>query len=526
MTLGKKIRCLREKNGYEQKELASKLGHSTGLIAEWESNETTPSIVDITNLCSLFSVSADYFLIENGSDSVNHFNDGNDDDNNQFPLHKSIEKVPNKKNRWKKWLFLSLALLLILSGVFAICKTLPQILENFSYKEKTPSKIEEEKTFHENSDAIEIASKSVVKIYCYNKNNEELATGSGFIAYSPDIVITNYHVIKNASYCTVSTEQNITIDVKGVICFSKEKDIAVLKLAKIIDVSPLKIGNSIKMKKGDPVVAVGSPLGLKNTVSEGILSGRVEEEAINALQFTASISSGSSGGALFNDMGEVIGITYASYIDGQNLNLAIPIEYVDEIYNLGEHNIKSFSDLFEDDYTESKANLAKWIKQNGEVIDFSVMGLYNEAPIPEGFYVEYYDDNHEYCISYHTKEDKIQLSSYYYPEQAIYPHIYIVSIPIDSSIANYCAYEIDVYETAEILITAIGEMDTETFDETQNLYCTEYNAYNDYFGYCMPWGEYEEIYRLEICNLISCLEWALENEGIGITLADIGFTIY
>lgn len=87
------------------------------------------------------------------------------------------------------------------------------------------------------------------------------------------------------------------------------------------------------IKKGETVVAIGSPLGIKNTVSTGVLSGRLMEDSMYVLQFTAPISNGSSGGALFDNNGNVIGITYASYVDGQNLNLAIPVELANELYN-------------------------------------------------------------------------------------------------------------------------------------------------------------------------------------------------
>ena len=82
-------------------------------------------------------------------------------------------------------------------------------------------------------------------------------------------------------------------------------------------------------------------MGIKNSVSTGDFSGRIPEDGYNVLQFTASISPGSSGGALFNENGEVIGVTFASYTNGQNLNLAIPINIVTEIYNNRVEPIKT-----------------------------------------------------------------------------------------------------------------------------------------------------------------------------------------
>ena len=103
--------------------------------------------------------------------------------------------------------------------------------------------------------------------------------------------------------------------------------------------------------KGETVTAIGSPLGIKNTVSKGNLSARIMQDGYDVLQFTAPISNGSSGGALFNEKGEVIGITFASFVEGQNLNLAIPIELVDNLYQSKSLSIEPTS--FEDIYMEN-----------------------------------------------------------------------------------------------------------------------------------------------------------------------------
>ena len=107
--------------------------------------------------------------------------------------------------------------------------------------------------------------------------------------------------------------------------------------------SPLVIADSSSAQVGDTVYAIGSPLGLKNTVSNGIISAIREEGNHSDVQITAPISSGSSGGVLLNIYGEALGITYASYSDGQNLNFAIPSsEFVDKLQN---SEIKRFEDI-------------------------------------------------------------------------------------------------------------------------------------------------------------------------------------
>ena len=78
--------------------------------------------------------------------------------------------------------------------------------------------------------------------------------------------------------------------------------------------------------RGQKVVAIGSPLGLFNSVSDGIISGFREIHSVNMIQFTAPISHGSSGGAVLNMQGEVIGISTAGFDSGQNINLAVSYE--------------------------------------------------------------------------------------------------------------------------------------------------------------------------------------------------------
>lgn len=188
------------------------------------------------------------------------------------------------------------------------------------------------KPFSENPDAIDAASKSVVEITVYDKSNTAIAGGSGFFAFDSKTIITNYHVIENAYKIEIIDDDDNTVEVSFIYNVNKEKDIAILRIDKEGSYSPLKVATSAELKKGESVVAIGSPLGLKNTISKGTISNFVEQDGIDMIQFTAAISHGSSGGALLNDSGEVIGITSGSYVDGQNLNLAIPAEEIVDLY--------------------------------------------------------------------------------------------------------------------------------------------------------------------------------------------------
>ena len=188
------------------------------------------------------------------------------------------------------------------------------------------------KPFSENPDAIDAASKSVVEITVYDKSNTAIAGGSGFFAFDSKTIITNYHVIENAYKIEIIDDDDNTVEVATIYNVNKDKDIAILQIEKEGSYSPLKVSAAESLKKGESVVAIGSPLGLKNTISKGTISNFVEQDGIDMIQFTAAISHGSSGGALINDSGEVIGSTSGSYVDGQNLNLAIPAAEITDLY--------------------------------------------------------------------------------------------------------------------------------------------------------------------------------------------------
>lgn len=201
--------------------------------------------------------------------------------------------------------------------------------------------------FSDDPTAISAASQSVVKLNCYDKNGDLYATGSGFACFSNNVIVTNYHVIEGGVYSIeASTEDGNTFEITYVLATDEAKDIAILGTSTPHNLALLQPGNSDDLQKGEKVVAIGSPLGLLNSVSTGVFSGYTDENGMAVLQFTASISSGSSGGALFNDAGEVLGITFASYEAGQNLNLAIPITQVERVWNNTTHTKMTVAEFY------------------------------------------------------------------------------------------------------------------------------------------------------------------------------------
>lgn len=162
--------------------------------------------------------------------------------------------------------------------------------------------------------------------------------GSGFIINSDGFLITNFHVIEGETQISVEvylvksgqlerkTYKNVQI-----IAINKFNDMALLKITDkdAPHFSRVLLGDSETLSVGEPVFAIGSPLGLERTVTQGIVSTKTRElQGELYLQTTAQINPGNSGGPLFNMRGEVVGITNMKITFGEGLGFAIPINAV------------------------------------------------------------------------------------------------------------------------------------------------------------------------------------------------------
>jgi len=154
--------------------------------------------------------------------------------------------------------------------------------------------------------------------------------GTGFAVEPSGIIATNLHVVAGESEVVVELLDGRKFPVKQVLAFDMTRDLALLDLGLAKPMPFLPLGDSDAVSPGDPVVAIGNPLGvLSYTVSDGLISSvRKLGDELTVLQISAPISQGSSGGPLFNQFGEVIGVTSAIIPSGQNINFAIPSNYV------------------------------------------------------------------------------------------------------------------------------------------------------------------------------------------------------
>lgn len=168
------------------------------------------------------------------------------------------------------------------------------------------------------------ANGAIVTIVMAN-NDKPIAQGTGFVVASNGVIVTNYHVIETGNVAVVKFPDGTILSVDGVLTADKLRDLAIVKVhGKTF--RTLTLGNSDRIQVGEEVVAIGNPLGLELTVSNGIISGMRTDEKLGGkfLQSTAPISPGSSGGPLFNMQGEVVGINTSYLEGGENLNFAIP----------------------------------------------------------------------------------------------------------------------------------------------------------------------------------------------------------
>lgn len=181
------------------------------------------------------------------------------------------------------------------------------------------------------SEIAKLLKPSIVSIMVYDSDGNELGSASGVIATSDGKIFTNYHVVEGASSAKITLSDGNVYDVKYISGYDPKYDAVVLKV-NAVNLQPAKFNSSSSAQIGDEIYTLGNPLGLEDTISDGLIStiNRVVEGE-TFIQISAPISQGSSGGALINEQGEVIGITTAGLTDGQDLNFAIPYEDFKEI---------------------------------------------------------------------------------------------------------------------------------------------------------------------------------------------------
>ena len=186
--------------------------------------------------------------------------------------------------------------------------------------------------------AAEKALSSVVNIFISNRgfNRNRNAVGSGVIFSKEGHIVTNTHILNNASSVFVEFNDGELTEAI-LIGADKYSDIAVLKINGFEDLNPIESAESNNIKVGDEVLAIGNPFGVGKTVTSGIISATGRDYGnpyLELLQTDAAINPGNSGGALLNERGNLIGINSSIYSKTgtySGIGFAIPSEKVIQV---------------------------------------------------------------------------------------------------------------------------------------------------------------------------------------------------
>lgn len=188
------------------------------------------------------------------------------------------------------------------------------------------------------------ASEFTYEITAY-QDDGYYSTGTGFSINREGWIVTNYHVIEGANNIVAESLAGVYYPVDQVIAFDREMDLAILKISHARSYALL---NKTTYATGDQIYTLGSSKGLTGSFSNGVIAEKnreLEGFPVTFIQISAPISQGNSGGPLLNECGEVIGVNSRTYLEGQNLNFAIPVRYLGDLDTTHPLTMEEFAEL-------------------------------------------------------------------------------------------------------------------------------------------------------------------------------------
>ena len=391
----------------------------------------------------------------------------------------------------------TLAQKLIAAGVFT------ESVFNITYNSSTLQELTAEEIYAK-------CSPAVFYIEIYNKSGKAIASGSGFFIDSNGTAVTNYHVISDAYSAKIQlSDTGEVYSVTGVWDYSIQNDWAVIQTD--CKNSPfLTIANPSTVVGAATVYAIGSPLGLQNTISQGIISNPARTNGETTyIQTSAAISSGSSGGALINKYGQAIGITSAGYAEGQNLNLALPLTYISD-YSKNETiplDILTEVTKYLSAYYALVAVTLEYAQEYDEELGHNFYKITNR----QGAYVEY-------NLYYKENQDYIDVYIYY---ESAHSHAFHYFFSINQNTSETLTYYVyEEYKNGEFSKISSGKA---TF------YVSEYSSSFDYPFYDYEGddgSEYDSSCAIELHEYgLSFIQYIFNTYFSGAySIADLGYT--
>ncbi len=344
------------------------------------------------------------------------------------------------------------------------------------------------------------AVKYVGEIVTYDKNGKELALGAGFVISEDGKVATNYHVIEDA-YSAKITINDKEYEIEGVVAYDRIVDVAVLKIS----------GNNLKTAKlcassvttGSTVYAIGSPRGLTNTYTKGIITTAQRDiDGVTYVQHDASITNGNSGGPLVNEYGEVIGINTWTVTDSQNLNFAI---FASELIDIKYFDMLTMSEFYEADNSSPYKMLRNWLIENA-IYDVSSQCYYMKLEENMG------SEQLVFSITYDAEYDSLYTDIVTYSDGIV-----IYSALFFSNYDDDCEAYFETYYQDTALNAASGYIDPGSYSPDNELVFDEIEGITD------GMDQLELGYRNLLYATLMLFDSSLDDLDTGVTLEDFGF---
>lgn len=229
--------------------------------------------------------------------------------------------------------------------------------------------------------------RSIAAVVAYDEKGRPFSHGSGIVIAADGAVLTSYHIISNAASVMVKINDN-ALPIEGILHLDREHDIAVLK-ADGRAFRPVTIGDSREVRDGDRIFLMDNPSGSRVNISEGSVNGFREVSGRRMLQISIPLTAGSSGGAIFDQNGEVIGIATSTITDSM-VNFVTPLHAFWE--NMSLDRVITVREAF---YRDSGGSAGYWINlgnSHSSAVRYSdAIEAYKKAVAADPYAVEAYN---------------------------------------------------------------------------------------------------------------------------------------